>query len=194
MAAQLPEAVRRPAGVAIAATVLWGIGISPVPRVYTEPDPVRRLELLRAGQRAWVIGEHLAAAGTAAVPAAFARIALALPPSRAKVFGTAAAAALAAGAPLFVSQLAIRASDIERFAARRLPAWPFPAYAWLHVVALASLAGMLGTLPGRRREAAALGAAAAGSAVVLARTGDIPPFVFYLAEQLAAASLLRRGA
>ena len=77
MAAQLPEAVRRPAGVAIAATVLWGIGISPVPRVYTEPDPVRRLELLRAGHRAWVIGEHLAAAGTAAGAAAFCRIACA---------------------------------------------------------------------------------------------------------------------
>ena len=192
MAAQLPDAVRRPARVAIAAAVLWGIGISPVPRVYTEPDAERRLELLRSGHRAWVVGEHLAAAGTAAVPAAFARIALALPPGRARIYGAAAAGALVAGAPLFVSQLAIRASDIERFAARRLPAWPFPAYAWLHVAALASLAGMLGSLPGRRREAAALGAAAAGSAVVLARTGDIPPFVFNVAEQLAAASLLRR--
>ncbi|WP_245827889.1 hypothetical protein [Sinomonas mesophila] len=157
MAAALPDAVRRPAGVAIAATVLWGIGVIPVPRVYTEPDPAKRLEMLRAGYRPWVIGETLAAAGTAAVPAAFARIALALPPGRAKALGGLAAAALVAGAPLFVGQLAIRASDIERFAARRLPAWPFMTYSWLQVAALVSLSGMLASLPGRRARRRPLG-------------------------------------
>lgn len=186
------EGVRRPAAGVLISAGVWLAGISPVPGVYTERDPAQRLEMLRRGKRSWVVGQHIAAAGTAAVPAAFARAALALPPGRTRVFATAAAAALAAGAPLFVSQLAIRASDLERFAERRLPGWPFLAYSWLHVLALGSLCGALASLPGRGKEAAAIGLAALGSGAVLARTGDIPPFVFYVSEQLAAASLLRR--
>jgi hypothetical protein len=186
------EGVRRPATGALAAAAVWLVGISPVSGVYLEPDPVRRLEMLRRGRRSWVVGQHIAAAGTAAVPAAFARVAISLPPGRAKVFAATAAVALAAGAPLFVSQLALRASDLERFAARRLPAWPFLAYSWLHVLALGSLSGALAGLPHRGKEATALGLAAVGSGAVLATTGDIPPFVFYVSEQVAAASLLRR--
>lgn len=184
--------VRRPAQVVLAAGTVWLAGISPVSRVYLEPDPGRRLEMLRKGQRSWVVGQHVTAAGTAAVPVAFARLALALPPGRSKALAGAAAVALAAGAPLFISELAVRASDLERFAARRLPGWPFFAYAWLHVLALGSLSGALASLPDRRKEASALGLAALGSGVVLAKTGDIPPFVFYVSEQLAAVSFLRR--
>lgn len=186
------ERVRRPAGVALAAGAVWLAGISPVPGVYLEPDAARRLDMLRKGQRWWVAGQHVAAAGTAAMPAAFARLALALPPGRSRALAGTAAVALAAGAPLFVSELAMRASDLERFAARRFPAWPFHAYAWLHVLALGSLSGTLATLPHRKKEAAALALASAGSGVALAKTGDIPPFVFYVAEQFAAGSLLRR--
>ncbi|CAN7194679.1 hypothetical protein [Arthrobacter sp. LjRoot14] len=186
------ERVRRPAAAALVSAGVWLVGISPVPGVYLEQDSVRRLEMLRRGKRSWVLGQHIAAAGTAAVPAAFARVALALPPGRSRVFAAAAAVALAAGAPLFVSQLAMRASDLERFAAHGLPGWPFLAYSWLHVAALGSLSGALASLPGRGKEATAVGLAALGSGAVLARTGDIPPFVFYVSEQLAAASLLRR--
>lgn len=73
-------------------------------------------------------------------------------PGRSRVFAAAAAVALAAGAPLFVSQLAMRASDLERFAAHGLPGWPFLAYSWLHVAALGSLSGALASLPGRGRK------------------------------------------
>jgi hypothetical protein len=185
------ESVKRPAGVALAAGAVWLAGISPVSRVYLEPDPGRRLAMLRNGRRSWVLGQHVAAAGTAAMPAAFARLALALPAGRTRALAGTAAVALAAGAPLFVSQLAMRAADLEGFAARRFPAWPFLTYAWLHVLALGSLSGALATLPHKEKEAAALGLAALGSGAALAKTGDIPPFVFYLCEQLAAASLLR---
>jgi hypothetical protein len=185
------ERVKRPARVALAAGAVWLAGISPVSRVYLEPDPARRLAMLRKGRTSWVLGQHVAAAGTAAMPAAFARLTLALPAGRTKVLAGTAAVALAAGAPLFVSQLAMRAVDLEGFAARRFPAWPFITYSWLHVLALGSLSGALATLPDKEREAAALGLAAFGSGVVLAKTGDIPPFVFYLCEQFAAVSLLR---
>lgn len=183
--------VRRPAEVAVAAGIVWLAGISPVPGVYLEPDPARRLTMLRKGQRSWIVGQHVAAAGTAAMPAAFARLALALPAGRARTLVAAATAALAAGAPLFVSQLTLRASDLERFAARRLPGWPFLSYAWLHVLALGSLSGALASLPDREKEAAAVALAALGSGAVLAKTGDIPPFVFYVTEQIAAAGFLR---
>ena len=188
-----PSSLRRAAATAIVGATVWEIGIAPVPRVYVEQDPARRLELLQAGERGWIIGHHVAAAGTAAVPAAFGRVALAMPPGRARFCAGVGAVALAAGAPFFVAELARRASDIEAFAAHRLPAWPFAAYAWLHVCALASLAGALWNLAGHRKAATAVGLAAAGTGVALAGTGDIPPFVFYLGEELAAVSLLRRG-
>ncbi|GAB4100431.1 hypothetical protein [Sinomonas halotolerans] len=186
------NAVGRAAVTAIGAAAVWLVGITPVPRAYTERDPARRLELLRAGRRSWIVGEHLAAAGTAAVPAAFARAALALPAGPARTFTGVAAGALAAGAPFFVWEIAVRTSDIERFAYRRMAGWPFEVYAWLHVAALGSLAGALWTRRRNRREAAAVGAVALGSAVALVRTGDMVPAAFYLAEQVAAASLLRR--
>ncbi|MDQ4489731.1 hypothetical protein RBS60_05910 [Sinomonas sp. ASV486] len=191
---QEDPSVRRAAKTAIGAAGVWLIGIAPIPRVYTEPDAAKRLELLKAGRVQWVLGEHLAAAGTAAVPAAFARLALALPAGRAKKLVAVAASALLAGAPLFVSEIATRTSDIEWFAARRGALWPFRTYAWLHVVALGSLAGALWSMRGHRREAAAVGLLATGTGAVLARTGDVVPAVFYLGEQIAAASLLRRKA
>lgn len=191
---QRAENQRKAARVAIASTLVWLVGIAPVPRVYTESDPARRLSLLEAGRRSWVIGEHLAGAGTAAVPAAFTRVALALPPGPGRRLAAAGAAALAVGAPFFVWELAVRTSDIERFAYRRMPGWPFAAYAWLQVAAVAALAGSLATMPDHRKDAAAVGAIAAGSAGYLAKTGDVAPFLFYVAEQIAAASLLRRRA
>lgn len=185
------ERVKRPARVALIAGAVWLVGISPVPGVYLEPDAAQRLDMLRKGRRWWVAGQHVAAAGTAAMPAAFARLALALPEGRSRSLAGTAAVALAAGAPLFVSELAMRAADLERFAARRFPAWPFLTYAWLHVLALGSLSGALAGLH-REKEAAALALATVGCGAALAKTGDIPPFVFYLAEQFAAGSLLRR--
>lgn len=183
--------IRRAALVALASGAVWEIGISPVGRVYIETDGTKRLDMLRAGKRRWIAGQHAAAAGTAAVPAAFARIALALPGGATRRLTAAAASALALGAPFFVWELTIRASDLERFAMRRLPGWTFPVYAWLHVAALGCLSGALWNLPRHRGASVAVGAIGAGSAATLAATGDIVPFVFYLAEQLAAASLLR---
>ncbi|GAB3286467.1 hypothetical protein GCM10027449_33210 [Sinomonas notoginsengisoli] len=186
--------LRRAAMTVLAAAALWEVGITPVPRVYIESDPGKRLQLLERHRVSWVVGEHLAAAGTAAVPAAFVRVALALPRGRGRTLAGAAAAALAAGAPLFVHDLAVRASDLERFAGRRLPAWTFLTYAWLHVAALGSFAGALWALPGHRKEAAVVGLVAGGTGASLAMTKDAIPAVFYIGEQIAAASLLRRKA
>jgi len=60
------------------------------------------------------------------------------------------------------------------------------------LLAVGSLSAALAGLPHREKEAAVLALAALGSGATLAKTGDIPPFVFYFSEQPAAASLLRR--
>ena len=134
--------------------------------------------------------------GTAAVPVAYAALARGLPQGKARGLAGTAAAALLAGAPMFIWCLADRGSDLERFAYRRGAGWPFAFYAWSHVAALAALAGAFAALPAPRptRTALALAGTSAASAAVLAATGDIPPFVFYLAEGAAAAVLLRRTA
>jgi hypothetical protein len=186
------EAMRRPAAVAAAGAILWTIGIMPVPMVYMESDPGRRLELLKAGRTQWVVGETLAAAGTAAVPVAFVRVVRALPPGRARQYAALAAAALVAGAPLFIHDLAIRASDIERFAEGRLPQWTFQSFAWLHVAAVAALAATLANLPGRTGAASVVGLTAAAGGAFLASTRDLAPIVPYTAELVAAVSLARR--
>ncbi|MGX9900068.1 hypothetical protein ACW0JT_09375 [Arthrobacter sp. SA17] len=153
---------RRAGAVIVAATIVWGAGVSPVSRVYITPRAVDRLAMLQRGRRAWVAGQFVTAAGTAAVPIGFAGFAEALPAGPPKKLATAAAAALLAGAPLFVADLADRASDLERFAYRRGPAWRFIGYCTLHVVALASLGTALLTMPGSSgaaREVPASGAA-----------------------------------
>ena len=88
---------RRAGAVIVAGSVVWLAGISPVPRVYTTHDPAERLRLLLRGERGWVTGHHVAAAGTAAVPMGFAALARAMPEAKAKHWLETSAAALLAG-------------------------------------------------------------------------------------------------
>jgi hypothetical protein len=181
---------RRAGAVIVAGTVVWFVGISPVSRVYVTPDAAERLRMLKAGQRGWVVGQHLAAAGTAAVPVGFAAFARGVPGGRAKRWAVAAAAALLAGAPLFVSSLSRRASDLERFAYGRGSNAPFLAYSGLHVLALAALGGSLLSLPTKRWIGVTAAASAPIYGAILVAKKDIPPFVFYLVEGLAGAYLM----
>lgn len=176
---------RRAGAVIVASTFVWGVGISPAPRVYTTLNPADRLAILQRARRAWVAGQFLTAAGTAAVPAGFAGFAGALPSGASKKLATAAAAALLAGAPLFVAAVADRASDLERFAYRRGPGWPFLSYCGLHLVALSSLGAALLKMPGKRWIGAGTLLSAPMFASILLAKKDIPPFVFYLVEQAA---------
>lgn len=204
---------RQAGAVIVAATIVWGAGVSPVSRVYTTPRAADRLAMLQRGRRAWVAGQFVTAAGTAAVPVGFAGFAEALPAGPPKKLATAAAAALLAGAPLFIADLADRASDLERFAYRRGPAWRFMGYCILHLVALASLGTALLTMPapsvaavsGSARDVPASSLSAQSTpapgdrarrwiglttllsapafAAILVAKKDIPPFVFYVMEQ-----------
>lgn len=203
---------RRAGAVIVAGTVVWFVGISPVSRVYITPNNAERLRMLTAGQRGWIVGQHLTAVGTVAVPVGFAAFARAVQDQRpvqdqsavqdedavqgnashrsARKWAFGAAAALLAGAPFFVSSLARRASDLEGFAYRRGSNAPFLAYSGLHVVALAALGGSLLSLPASRWIGITAAASAPVYGAILAAKKDIPPFCFYLVEGLVGAYLM----
>lgn len=194
MGAHKARPFARPAAVVLAGSVVWGTGISPGQRVYTTADPKARLAILEKTGWRWTAGQYLAALGTAMVPAGFAGVAAAMPSGTAKKLARAAAGSLVAGAPFFIWCLVDRANDLERFAFRRGPAWPFLTYSWLHIGGLAFLSGSLAAMPESRRAAIATATATPVFAAWLAARRDIPPFVFYLAEMGVAAALLRRRA
>ncbi|WGM20000.1 hypothetical protein QEH68_18565 [Paenarthrobacter sp. OM7] len=198
---------RRAGAVIVAGTVVWFVGISPVSRVYITPDDAERLRMLTSGRRGWIVGQHLTAVGTVAVPVGFAAFARAVPGKdavpgthsvpdtgatrgKAKKWAYAAAAALLAGAPFFVSSLARRASDLEGFAYRRGSNAPFLAYSGLHVVALAALGGSLLSLPTKRWIGVTASVSAPIYGAILVAKKDIPPFCFYLVEGLTGAYLM----
>jgi hypothetical protein len=138
--------------------------------------------LLLEGERGWVIGHHAVAAATAAVPVGFATFARSLPDTEAKKWVGASAAALLAGAPLFVYSLSRRASDLERFAYRQGSNFPFLGYSWLHVAGLGAIGVGLLRSPAKRWVGLTAGSAAALFAGILLKARDIPPFVFYVTE------------
>jgi hypothetical protein len=159
--------------------------------VHATKDPAARLAMLERSRRSWIAGQFLAAAGTAVLPAGFARFAQAIKPGPSKTLASGAAAALVAGAPLFVAALADRASDLEKFAYRRGASWPFLTYAGLHIGALAALGAGILVSPLKPWTGITAAASAPAFGAVLAGTKDIPPFVFYLVEAAVGAQLMR---
>ena len=182
---------KRAGAVIVAASCCWGVGVSFVGMVHATKDPAARLAMLQQSRGLWVAGQFLAAAGTAAVPVGFIRFAQAIRSGPSKTLASGAAAALLAGAPLFVVALADRASDLEKFAYRRGPNWPFLTYAGLHIGALAALGPALLLSPLKPWTGITVVASVPVFGTILAGTKDIPPFVFYLVEAAVGAQLMR---
>jgi hypothetical protein len=182
---------RKAGAVIVAASCCWGVGISFVGMVHATKDPAARLAMLQRSRGSWIAGQFLAAAGTAAVPVGFVRFAQAIESGPAKTLASGAAAALVAGAPLFVAALADRASDLEKFAYRRGASWPFLTYSGLHIGALAALGAGILLTPLKPWTGITAAASAPAFGAILAGTKDIPPFVFYLVEAAVGAQLMR---
>ena len=128
----------------------------------------------------------------AVFPAAAAGITQSRNPARpAGNLAAVAAAALLAGSPFFVWDLAVRAADIEKFAYRRGAAWPFLAYSGLQTCGIGLLGAALQSSPIKGRTALSAAASAPLFAGILLRYKDIPPFVFYLVEAALGVKLLR---
>jgi hypothetical protein len=182
---------RKAGAVIVAASTCWGVGISFVGMVHATRDPAARLAMLQRSRGPWVLGQFLAAAGTMAVPVGFVRFAQAVRSGPTKTLATGAAAALVAGAPLFVVAVADRAADLEKFAYRRGASWPFLTYSGLHVGALAALGAGLLLSPLKPWTGLASAASAPVFGAILVGAKDIPPFVFYLVEGAIGAQLMR---
>ncbi len=199
---------RRAGAVITAASVCWGLGIAMVGNVHAIHDPAVRLSTLERHRGLWILGQFLAAAGTAAAPLGFARFAQQLGraqqhqsgpvkdsgPGTAQKLATASAAAFLAGSPMFVVTLAGRAADIERFAYRRGPAWPFLSYAGLQTFGIGALGGALLLSPLKGPTATGAAASAPLFAAILLRYKDLPPCVFYAVELAAGIRLMRDAA
>lgn len=182
---------RKAGAVIVVASCCWGVGVSFVGMVHATKDPAARLAMLQRNRGLWIAGQFLTAAGTAAVPVGFARFAQALRSGPAKTLASGAAAALVAGAPLFIVALAERASDLEKFAYRRGPSWPFLTYSGLHIGALAAVGAGILLSPLKPWTGITAAASAPAFGAILAGTKDIPPFVFYLVEAAVGAQLMR---
>lgn len=182
---------KRAGAAIVAASCCWLAGISFVGTVHVKKDPAARLAMLQRGRGRWVAGQFLAAAGTAAVPVGFVHFARSVRSGPAKNLAAGAAGALLAGAPLFIVALAGRAADLERFAYRRGPNWPFLTYAVLHIGALAALGPALLLLPLKPWTGATAVASVPVFGIILAGTRDIPPLVFYLVEAAVGVQLMR---
>lgn len=109
--------------------------VMPVSRVYVEPDPQRKLEILLADPELWRAELLLLGAGTVVLPAGVAMLArrwnqtspgagerpAGQHPAGRRLAGT-GAALLATGAAVFLVDLAARFNDPEGFALGRQPA------------------------------------------------------------------------
>lgn len=147
-----------------------------VPSVFTTPDREVRRRLLAEHRRRWQWAQPLYAVGPVVAAVGV------LMSSRGSGAG---ALRVVSGGAMLVGSLAWslscwrRARDVEGFVDGRLSGRPFDLYV---VLTIAGLAGLAVAVVGESWPAAVvLGVTAAVSAVVFARTRDLPPFVFYLA-------------
>ena len=188
---------RRAGAVATGGSLCWAIGISMVGNVHATKDAAARLEMLERHRRLWILGQFLAAAGTAATPMGFARFARQLgtepgPSSKAgRKLAAVSAAAMLAGGPLFIAALADRAAHLRKFAYREGASWPFLSYAGLQTAGIGALGAALLVSPVKGPAAVGSAVSAPLFAAILLRYKDIPPFVFYLLELAVGIRLLR---
>lgn len=168
------------AGALIAGAVIFLVGAAiTVPRVFTEPDLEVRRQLLEERIGWWRLGQPLYALGALVAALGVGTLACASP--TASRLGLAASGGLLlTGALAWSWSVYQRAVRPRAFALGQLPGWPFATYVWFTLAGLVLLAAglLLGDQPPWLGWFTLL--CDALFATFYIRTGDIPPFVFYL--------------
>ena len=182
---------KRAGAVIVAASTCWLSGISFVGTVHVTKDPAARLAMLQRSRGRWVAGQFLAAAGTMAVPVGFVRFARPSGPGPPRTLPREPRPPCLPVHRCSLLPSPDRAADLEKFAYRRGPNWPFLTYAGLHIGALAALGPALLLLPLKPWSGATAVAGVPVFGAILAGTKDIPPFVFYLVEAAVGVQLMR---
>ena len=151
-----------------------------VPGVFTQRDPEVRLRMLTEHGTSWRVAQPLYALGPLVAAAGVGALTSETSVRGAKAALGAACLTLLVGAAAWAWAVYLRASRVEDFAFGRQPGWPFATYVLLTLAGLALLGS--GLLLGDFAAWAGwltLVADAVFLAIYL-KSGDIPPFVFYL--------------
>lgn len=161
-------------------SVVFLVGASiGVPRVFTEPNPERRLRMLEERIVSWRVAQPLYAIGpvVAAVGVGFLAVSVDEYPGR--IWLALPCLLLLAGALFWSWSVYLRGRHVRQFALGELPGWPFACYVWLTLAGLATMGiGLLAAgFPGWTGWLTL--SACLAFLVLYVRFADIPPFVFY---------------
>ena len=163
----------------------------PVSRVFAEPSPGAKLEIIAGNRAAWSASQVLFGLGASIVAIGLGLVAHHLRGTPGAVWAYVGLAAVILGAVLWDAHVYLRAVDPEGFVEGRLIGWLFPAYALLTQFGLLTY----GVAYLRAGYPAWLGgvtvAGAAFFFIVLFVLKDIPPFFYYVLTFIAGIRLVR---
>jgi hypothetical protein len=151
-----------------------------VPRVFTESDREKRLQMLTERLTAWRAAQPLYALGPLVTAVGVGVIAAGTSDATVRTLLSVAAAALWIGAMAWSWSVYLRGTRVADFAFGRLPGWPFALYVLLTIGGLLLLGAgfLIDSVP------AWIGWVTVAANIVFlvayVRFGDLPPFVFYL--------------
>ena len=163
----------------------------PVSRVFAEPSPAAKLEIIAGNRAAWSASQVLFGLGASIAAIGLGLVAHRLRGTPGAVWAYAGLAAVILGAVLWDAHVYLRAVDPEGFVEGRLIGWLFPTYALFTQFGLLAY----GVAYLRAGYPAWLAGVTVGGAViffiVLYVLKDIPPFFYYVLTFIAGIRLMR---
>lgn len=163
----------------------------PVSRVFVEPSPAAKLEIIYSDRTAWTASQVLFGLGASIAAIGLGFVAYRLRTTPGAVWAYVGLAAVILGAVLWDGHVYLRGVDPEAFVEGRLIGWLFPAYALLTQLGLIAF----GVAYLRAGYPAWLGGVTVGGAIIFFMVylvfKDIPPFVYYILTFIAGIRLMR---
>ncbi|MDP9439086.1 MAG: hypothetical protein M3P49_10115, partial [Actinomycetota bacterium] len=166
----------------------------PVSRVFVEPSPAAKLEIITSNRAAWSASQLLFGLGASIAAIGLGFVAYHLRGTPGAVWIHIGPAAVILGAVFWDGHVYLRAVDPEGSVEGRLIGWLFAAYALLTQFGLLAF----GVAYLQAGYPAWLGGVTVGGAVIFFIVylvfKDIPPFVYYILTFVAGIRLMQRGA
>jgi hypothetical protein len=180
--------------VTMAGSLLFlGAAFLGTPRVYMEPSPAKKLEIIQASPKAWSVAQILFALGALATAGGLASAVIELRGQAAALLVYGSAPLPMIGALTWTGHLFARMQDPAAFAMGALPLWPLLVYFVLTPIGFAGLG--LALVPSALADW--VGWMLIGSMllilIVTAVSRDIPPLVYYLPTLVAGVMLYRQA-
>lgn len=160
---------------------IFGVGAAVgVPRVFTEPDPEKKLRMLEDRLAQWRVAQPLYAAGPLVVGVGVGFLAASVDVRSDRAWLALSSLFLLVGALCWSWSVFLRFRHVREFALGGLPGWPFATYVWMTLAGLAALGTglLIAGFPGWAGWVTL--SACLAFLIVYVRFRDIPPFVFYI--------------